>query len=185
MDRRTFLYGAVGALSVFVIGGASRTLAADSEPLLRPPGAEDEASFLALCIKCDKCRSACPQGCIRPAALEDGILNARTPRLNFELGACDFCGKCVDVCPTGALGSLDAAQAKLGVARLEASECASCKKCAEACPYGAIQWDEQSGLPIIDAVQCNGCGKCEFVCPSASFGYYTGSKQRAIHVEPI
>lgn len=170
---------------MFAVGGVARALTGDVASLLRPPGAQDEAAFLASCIKCDKCRSACPQGCIRPAAIEDGILNARTPRLNFERGACDFCGKCADACPTGAIADFNSEPISIGVARLNAAECANCEKCLEACPYEAIQWDAQNALPIIDELKCNGCGRCEFICPSASFGYYSGAKQRAIHVETV
>lgn len=180
MDRRSFIAGGIGVLGVVALGGAAKVLSGEVD-LLRPPGAGDEAGFIGACVRCDRCRSACPTGCIRPAALEDGLVNVRTPHLNFAIGYCDFCGKCADVCPTGALASFDESY-RIGQAQLDAGSCARCEKCVDACVYQAISWDQEQQLPVIDAGKCNGCGRCENICPSASYGYYTGAAHPAIYV---
>ena len=180
MDRRSFIAGGIGVAGVIALGGASRALSGEHD-LLRPPGGQDETHFIAACVRCDRCRSACPTECIRPAALEDGLVNVRTPHLNFELGYCNFCGKCAEVCSTGALQAFDET-CQIGYAHLDASACARCEKCVDACSYQAISWDDANQLPVIDESKCNGCGQCENICPSASYGYYTGNTRRAIYV---
>lgn len=126
----------------------------------------------------------CPTECIAVAHVEDGLVNARTPKLDFTRGACDFCGKCVEVCPTAALGVFDPAFDKIGRAVVDEAACVQCGKCVPACPYAALNWDDERGLPVVDAAACNGCGVCENVCPSASYGYYDGAARRAIAVAP-
>lgn len=180
MDRRSFIAGGAAAAGVIALGGAAKALAGEGD-LLRPPGGQDEARFIGACVKCDRCRSVCPTGCIRPAALEDGLVNVRSPRLKLSLAYCDFCGKCVEVCSTGALEAFGQT-CRIGCAHLDAESCARCKKCVDACIYQAISWGEATQLPVVDEASCNGCGRCENICPSASYGYYTGATRRAIYV---
>lgn len=87
--RRAFVIGAVGLASLCAVGGVGTALNGKGG-ILRPPGGQDAARFSALCIKCDRCRSACPESCITMATLENGILNARTPRLDFHKGTARF-----------------------------------------------------------------------------------------------
>ena len=181
MERREFLQAAAGAACLLALGGAGHAFAAGEKPL-RPAGGQDEMLLLGACIHCDRCRSVCPIGCIQLAPVEQGIVHARTPILNFQRGYCTFCDKCIDVCPTGALVSYQGEQDCLGIAVLDRDECAHCKKCIPVCEYGALSWNDANALPVIDEKACNGCGKCEYVCPSASFGYYAGARVRAIHV---
>lgn len=194
LSRRSLVIGAVGVAGMFAIGGAGKALAGDSS-LLRPPGAQDEALMHGACIKCDRCRSVCPEGVIDVAHLEDGVLNARTPKMNFRKGACTFCDgafKCAEVCPTSAIAfGFDPWSNKIGVAVLDTDQCllyrsgsGKCsKECATACPYDAIHADE-TGRIVISETACNGCGACEHACPSASYGGFTGSQRRGINVEP-
>lgn len=182
MKRREFLQATAGAACLVMLGGAGRAFAG-SGGLLRPPGGQDELALVGACIHCDRCRSVCPTGCVQLALVEAGLVNARTPVMNYQRGYCTFCNKCIDACPTGALSSYEGETVDLGKAVLDRGECANCKKCLPACEYGALEWNEANAVPVIDAEACNGCGKCEYVCPSASFGYYDGSRTRAIHVE--
>lgn len=144
--RRAFVIGAVGLASLCAVGGVGTALNGKGG-ILRPPGGQDAARFSALCIKCDRCRSACPESCITMATLENGILNARTPRLDFHKGYCTFCGRCADVCATGAVcAGFDASVQKIGCAVIDQDKCLAfngggCQKCVDACTYGAVSWN--------------------------------------------
>ena len=155
--------------------------------LLRPPGGQDEDRFESLCLKCDRCRSVCPCSCLTIATLENGVINARTPRIDFHKGYCNFCGKCADVCPTGAiLPGFDPDGDKIGIAVVDHDECLAfrgggCERCVDACPYDAI--DFSASYPVVDASRCNGCGQCEYVCPSNVLRSFSGSRStRGINV---
>ncbi|THF67341.1 4Fe-4S dicluster domain-containing protein [Pseudothauera nasutitermitis] len=74
-------------------------------PRLRPPGALDEADFLASCIKCGQCVQVCPVSAIRLGDLTDGF-GIGVPYIDAREQACDFsCDavQCILACPTGAL----------------------------------------------------------------------------------
>lgn len=185
--RREFLIGAGLFAGLLCVGGAAKAYAADGE-LLRPPGGQDEARLRALCLKCDRCRSACPQGCIETVTFAEGVLDARTPKLNFHEGYCDFCNKCIDACPTGALAAFDPAVDKIGVARVDASKCiaytrGTCVVCQGSCPYDALTFDG-AGHPVVDEEACNGCGECVQACNVNINLTFDGSFDRAIEVEP-
>jgi ferredoxin-type protein NapG len=132
ISRRNVVLGIAGAAVVLGVGGAVR-FAAGATPLLRPPGAQDEQRFIGTCIRCDRCRSACPRDAIQIGGVEDGLINMRTPKMDYRTvhvttgserlrafgdpfeglkdiggrGFCDFCNLCSENCPTGALGSFD------------------------------------------------------------------------------
>lgn len=188
ISRRTAVAGLGGVAALFALGGAGTALAGEGA-LLRPPGGQDEARFIGACLKCDKCRSICPEGCLTTCVLEDGLVNYRTPRADFRKGACTFCGECAAVCPTGALGPFDPAVDRIGVAVVDRGECIAwqkggCRVCADACAYGAIALDAQ-GCPVVDEAACNGCGRCEQACPSASWRAYSGARNRGINVVAV
>lgn len=189
ITRRAFLAGGGAFASMLALGGVAHAAGSNTGEMLRPPGAQDATRFSALCLKCNRCESVCPQGCLRTGLLEDGLLNWRTPIMDFHKGICDFCGKCEDVCPTGAiLGARDISQV-IGVAEVNRERCIAwvqggCRVCADACPYGAISLDA-SGRPVVDAGTCNGCGACEYTCPSNSYLTFVGGTDRGINVRAV
>lgn len=188
ISRRTLLYGAGALVGLAAVGGAGVALAGDGQ-LLRPTGGQDEARFVGACLKCDKCRSICPENCITICVVEDGLVNYRTPRIDFRKGYCTFCGECIDVCPTDALTAFDEAVDKIGVAVVDRNECIAvqkggCRVCVDACIYDAITLDS-ANCPVVDVAKCNGCGRCEYACPSASWRSYSGSKNRGINVRKV
>jgi ferredoxin-type protein NapG len=167
------------------LGGVGRAM--KSTDLLRPPGGQDEISFISKCLKCDRCRSICPTSVIGVAHMEDGILNARTPVMKFHLGSCTFCKKCTEVCPTQALVPFDIKTVKIGLAtvtdRCIAWNSGGCVVCHRACPYQAITLDTLN-RPVVDSAKCNGCGVCEKVCPALVLRTYIGGTVRGIEVRP-
>ena len=193
ISRRNLLVGAGSIGACLIVGGIARATVGEND-LLRPPGGQDEAKLWGACIKCDRCRSACPQHVIAVASVEDGFLNARTPKMNFHLGSCDFCKTrgsmaCVDACPTSALmNGFNPEADKIGVAQVISQECLlfrsgsnKCsKQCIDACEYDALALVD--GKLVVDESKCNGCGACTFVCPSASYGTYTGTGLRGIEI---
>ncbi|GHT90869.1 ferredoxin-type protein NapG [Betaproteobacteria bacterium] len=104
--RRAFLRslaligGVLGlALSAYV------PLLRDRLARLRPPGALNEADFLAACIKCGQCLQVCPVNAIRLGDIDEGF-GIGVPYINARAQACDFsCDaiQCILACPTGAL----------------------------------------------------------------------------------
>jgi ferredoxin-type protein NapG len=97
--RRAFI-GLVGkGAMVVALGGLLRFLGRN-DSFIRPPGALPEEEFLSLCLRCDKCREACPWGLITPVSLAESVISAGTPRLRWN---CPHCMRCGPACPTGAL----------------------------------------------------------------------------------
>lgn len=204
MTRRTLCAG-IGGLAAMLALGAVKFVPASA--VVRPPGGQDEDALLAACTHCGRCVEACPRHVIKLSHIEDGLLIARTPQMDFERNYCDFCAqehngipKCASACSTGALGSaakaVDTQTVKLGRAELVQDWCLAyhdtgCRTCYDACPYEAMGLDEQ-GRPYVIADRCNGCGACESVCVSLTNGSLSLSKSgesratsRATTVKPL
>lgn len=196
ISRREFAIGAIG--SCLMLGLGTGAAFAPRDALNRPPGGQDEQHLLRLCLHCEKCREACPKNAIGPAHLEDGILNMRTPRMDFKKGWCDFCEdvdggpRCAAVCPTVALTGASATpyNTVIGKAHLVRDWCLAargmgCQACVDACPYDALSLGYDH-VPVIDEDKCNGCGACEFACISLQSGSIAeGATDRAITVHPV
>jgi ferredoxin-type protein NapG len=99
LSRRAFV-GLVGEGALVVALGGLLRFIEPKDKFIRPPGALPEEEFLSLCIRCDKCRKACPWGLITPVPLTESVISAGTPRLPWH---CPHCNRCISVCPTGAL----------------------------------------------------------------------------------
>ncbi len=185
LTRRSFVGLAVACAACAGVGGVGVAFAGEGE-LLRPPGGQDERNLAAACLKCDRCRSACPTGAIAVASVGDGFLRARTPVLDFHKGYCDFCDRCIEVCPTGALRPFNEEGDKLGVAVVQKDRCLSwfqgCTVCEDSCAFGALAFVD--GHPVVDGVLCNGCGQCEFECTALVYGTFAGGTRRGIVVVP-
>lgn len=187
--RRTFVIGGAALFASVVTGVGVRPFVAEAD-LLRPPGSLPESEFMARCIKCERCVSVCPTNVLEPAGIEVGLLQARTPQLNFANDSCTFCDKCREVCPTAAIGPVDPwtpDQGRIGAAILHEDRCLafletnSCGICVEACPYEALSFDA-GRCPVVDEKKCNGCGACVKICPANVFTSFSGGKGRGIEV---
>lgn len=105
-ERRKFLRTAVlaaGMLGVSLLGYIP--VASAWRIRMRPPGALEEADFLASCIKCGQCVQVCPVQAIKLDDITEGFGNG-VPYIDSRTQACDFsCDavQCVLACPTGAL----------------------------------------------------------------------------------
>ncbi len=185
-ERRLFLQGATAVMAMLALGKLGQAL--PSPKFLRPPGGQDEKSFLSKCLRCDRCRSACPTSVIGVVHTEESSLSARTPAMLFHLGYCTFCKRCVEVCPTGALQPFEVKSVKIGLAtitdRCIAWNYGGCTVCQNACTYHAIRLDALR-RPIVDRSKCNGCGICEKVCPALVMRSYAGGTTRGIEVRPV
>ncbi len=138
-------------------------------PIHRPPGAVDEASFLAGCTRCNACITACPVGAIvhAPAKFRHA---AGTPMIDVHHAACIMCEDtpCIAACEPRVLRAEQ--PLKMGAAWIQNMACLAhtgsfCTVCSERCPVsGAIE--VVAGKPRILPDVCTGCGVCATVCPA-------------------
>ncbi|MDR1184845.1 MAG: 4Fe-4S dicluster domain-containing protein [Coriobacteriales bacterium] len=198
MTRRTAVLGAGGAVVMLGLGGLSFI---GNDPIIRPPGGQDEDRLVSACIRCERCYEICPRNVIAPTHIENGLLNMRTPTLDFSDDFCDWCTEknggedplCVKVCPTEALSLPQGATAldtMLGKAVINTDWCLAykligCRFCYDACPYEAMELDENN-RPVVLYDICNGCGACECVCVSLQNGSISeGADEVAIVIRAI
>ncbi len=200
MTRRTLCLGVGGAAVMLGLGGLKYV---GPQSIIRPPGGQDEDRLISACIRCEKCYEICPRDVIRPAHIESGILNMRTPTFNFDDNYCDWCTEenggtplCVSSCPTKAL-ELPAGATKentiLGKAVINTDWCLAykligCKFCYDACRetgFDAMTLDSNN-RPVVTTDKCTGCGACESVCVSLQNGSISeGATSRAITIRPL
>lgn len=197
----------IGAGSTAVLLGLGALRYAGHNPLVRPPGGQDESHLVSACIRCERCYEVCPRKVIVPAHIEDGLLGMRSPMLSFDANYCDFCQEenggtplCCEVCPTDALALSEGATADttiLGLAVIDQWQCLAyretgCRECYDACcearetPAIELTNDASTPRPVVIAENCNGCGACESACISLSAGSIAeGAQARAIVVKPL
>ncbi len=197
ISRRDLCVGVGCAAAMLALGGV-RYL--PSTALVRPPGGQDESLLASACVRCQKCYEICPHHVIVPSHIENGIMQMRTPTMDFSESWCDFCAErnggeplCAKTCPTGALSLPAGSTAEktiIGKAVIKKEWCLAykligCKFCYDACPYGAMELDE-NGRPYVIEEKCNGCGACESACVSLSNGSISdGATSRAIIVKAV
>jgi len=153
-----------------------------------PPGSQSKYNFTQHCTSCHLCVSVCPTQVLQPAYLEYGLLGMFQPRMNYQIGFCNFeCKLCGDVCPTSAISSLSLERKKLtqlGKAKFVKENCivntenTDCGACSEHCPTKAVNMVPYKNKLVIPEVKeefCIGCGACEFACPTKPY--------KAIYVE--
>lgn len=208
-DRRKFILNMARGVGLATLGGFVWSAYVDevtaSTLLLRPPGALNEADFLATCIKCGMCVEACPFDTLFLAKPGDNK-PVGTPYFTPREVPCYMCTDipCVPVCPTGALdeksvttdGRLDINSAEMGVAVIDAHSCIAfwgiqCDACYRACPILGtaitIEYskNERTGKhafmkPIVHADVCTGCGMCEQACVTEKASIFVLPKEVAM-----
>ncbi|MDR0500461.1 MAG: 4Fe-4S dicluster domain-containing protein [Coriobacteriales bacterium] len=173
ISRRGLVSGAIGAGVLLAAGGTIKAVAGDMLPV-RPPGSLSEEHFIAACIRCNRCRGACPRAAIVNCDFEDGIINIRTPRLNFHTKARDAYKRASGMKQEEVLDNpYSALLAADGV-----GFCDFCMLCAQSCPTGALSsFDPDKdwiGEAVIDPTFCiafgkaAACRKCADYCPFAA-----------------
>lgn len=138
-------------------------------PLVRPPGAVDEAVFLNRCTRCDLCAIACPHDAIIKAPARFRT-SADTPMIDPAQSPCLMCEDmpCIAACPEQAL--VLQALGPIAEARILDYNCLAhqgsfCSVCHEHCPVpDAIT--VVAGRPTVNFESCTGCGICHHVCPA-------------------
>jgi MauM/NapG family ferredoxin protein len=194
VGRRRFLVTAISTAALAPIIRATSGGEARAADAIRPPGALDEAGFLARCITCGACSASCPTNVIIPDLGSTGVEGLFTPVLDMRRGWCEpSCIRCGEVCPTEALAVLEPeakqategpADVRIGTAFLDLGRClpwsmaTPCIVCEEMCPTSPKSiWLEPTEVrardgrmvtvqqPFIDPELCTGCGLCENRCP--------------------
>ena len=194
-NRRGFLSKLAGTACVAGLSGGSWFLASSGvqgdRQGLRPPGALDEADFLATCIRCGRCADACPNCAIVPFTEEAGAEMSvapgpgerGTPVIFARKKSCILCSGasgdsllCTVACPSGALQPIKKEaiaiqeNVAMGTAKVDKNICysyngASCGACVRSCPFeGTALRAELWEKPVVDSASCVGCGLCERAC---------------------
>jgi ferredoxin-type protein NapG len=171
ISRRGAIIGGVGAAFMLGLGGTVRALAGETV-LLRPPGAQNEQRFIGTCIRCDRCRGACPRGVIKTCVAEDGLINMRSPKLDFHVPTSRAYRRAEGYADQETvLATPYEALLKAGGSGF----CDFCMLCVKNCPTGALrpfdpnrQW---IGEAVVDPQFCiafeklGGCRRCVDYCP--------------------
>ena len=170
-DRREFFRTTLGRFAREMAERTERRVVV--QRFFRPPGAQDEVTFLALCTRCDLCAEVCPPQAIAKALPSSGLA-AGTPMIEPSRQPCTVCSDmpCAAACPTGALVVPERKWEGYRMGRLSllperciAFHGVECGVCVRSCPVGerAMVLDE-GGRPVIRAEGCVGCGVCVRAC---------------------
>lgn len=149
-----------------------RAVGASLPRRVRPPGAVDEAAFLARCTACGDCVEACPPRAIFTLH-PDTEVGAGTPVMVPDERPCQLCEgfPCAAACSTGALELPALDQVRFGTAAVDPSRCFTfrgpeCGACAGLCPSGIDALRMRMNRPVLNAEACIGCGLCIDACPT-------------------
>ena len=167
LQRRRALAGVAAGAALLPILRSGPGFAAAKDPrLIRPPGALDEGSFLARCIRCGECMKVCPNNALQPALLEAGLEGLWTPVVAPRIGYCEpSCVLCGEVCPTGAIWEITQAE--------KAWMPSSAARDAKPIRLGTAFYDRGHCLPWAMATECI---VCEEWCPTSP---------KAIYLRPV
>lgn len=132
--------------------------------VIRPPWSPEEAQFVSLCIRCERCIQACETGVLQRGS-------GGYPVVDFQQGECTFCYSCAQTCPeTLFLSHQDSAWA-ISVSIDQtclAYQAVECRRCQDRCASAAIAFRPALGgiwLPQLNSPACSGCGACIASCP--------------------
>jgi len=158
LQRRKALASVAAGAAALPLFRSSAGLAVEHhERLVRPPGALDEKSFLARCIRCGECMKVCPNNALHPSLSEAGLEGLWTPVLVPRIGYCEpSCVLCSQVCPTGAIWEITQAE--------KAWVTAGADKNAKPIRVGTAFYDQGRCLPWAMATECI---VCEEWCPTS------------------
>ncbi len=207
ISRRKLLASVAGGLAAYPLFRSGDAFEVNADPrVIRPPGSQPEADFLARCIRCGQCMRVCPNNALHPTLLEAGLEGLWSPILIARIGYCEpTCTLCGQVCPTGAIlemsvkekvGDEETPPNRIGTAFIDRGRClpwamaTPCIVCEEWCPTAPkavylkdeVIYDRDGNeisirRPYVDANECTGCGACEFACPV--------NDKRAIYVTAV
>lgn len=176
ISRSEFLRGGLKSLFKFTAEVLDDKVEAKTQkmfiPLLRPPGAIDELSFLTKCTRCDLCMDACPHDAIVKAGTKHGMA-VETPMIKPADAPCYLCADtpCISACPEETLVPVE--KIKIGTAYVVQNKCFACNGqvdmcdyCFERCPLKGQAIVMENRQPRVIAEACTGCGICEFFCPA-------------------
>jgi polyferredoxin len=167
LKRRQVLTGLAAGAAVLPLMRATTSFAAEkSDRRIRPPGALDEADFLARCIRCGECMKVCPNNSLHPSFSEAGLEGLWTPVLVPRIGYCEpSCVLCSQACPTGAIWEITAKSKAWAV---------GVSSDAKPMRIGTAFYDRGRCLPWAMATDCI---VCEEWCPTSPKAIYLQSAE--------
>ncbi len=129
------------------------------------PWIKNQEQFITQCTQCGDCQLACPENIIVKG---DGGF----PKINFNLGECNFCGKCAQSCALPLFNPINSTPWTIKAMITDdclANKSVYCRSCAESCQTLALSFKIGiRAVPEIDLSLCNGCGGCVAPCPTQS-----------------
>lgn len=137
--------------------------------IIRPPGAiEDDADFLAACIRCYRCQDACEPGSIR--FFGDGTgAHYHSPFIDPSIKGCTLCMKCTLACPTHALTDLtweERSTVRMATVILREDLCLSYKAKRIRDEQALLMELGRSATEASARYERRGpCGECYAICP--------------------
>ena len=116
---------------------------------------------MSKCIGCFTCMFICAGVNKQDHSIEKSCIKIKTYgglSGKFVETVCQGCKEpaCAEKCPTGALAPRNG-----GGVKIDEGKCIGCCRCESACMLGAVDFDEDTGKPII----CKHCGMCARYCP--------------------